>query len=41
MVQIRFDNLRGPLLGPLLSLGMGFGFPETRPREGSRAVDRS
>jgi hypothetical protein len=41
MVQIRFDNLCGPLFGPLLSPGMGFGFPETRPHRGSRAADWS
>jgi hypothetical protein len=31
MAQIRFDNLGGPLLGPILSLGMGFGFRRRGP----------
>ena len=31
MVQIRFDNLCGPLVGPLLSLGIGFRFRRRGP----------
>jgi len=31
MSQIRFDNLGGPLLGPLLSLGIGFEFRRRGP----------
>jgi hypothetical protein len=38
MAQIRLDNLCGPLIGPLLSLGMGFGFPDMRFHGGVRAA---
>jgi hypothetical protein len=41
MAQIRFDNLGGPLLGPLLSLGIGFGFPGHAALQERRAPDRS